>query len=207
MVKKRQAATLFLVLTATFAALTFVVTFVLPVPFPVGNGYVNFGDAVIFISAFLLGPLGGAAAGAIGSSIADIMLGYATYAPFTFVVKGLEGLLAGVFYAYVLKKFSSFPRRLLSMLVAGAWVTVGYFLTDLLLTGNAAVAAMNNFVYGLAQPILSAVIALIVLPRVPDLFRKYSSINTENAHMGSENDAPADKNDGSDGDNDNSKQA
>ena len=40
-------------------------------------------------------PTVGALAGAIGSSLADILLGYSHWAPWTFVIKGLEGLIAG----------------------------------------------------------------------------------------------------------------
>jgi uncharacterized membrane protein len=81
-----KKTTFYLVLIALFSALVFVVTYVLPVPIGV-VGYVNFGDAVIFISAMVLGPIGGAVAGAVGSTLADVFLGYVTYAPFTFFVK------------------------------------------------------------------------------------------------------------------------
>ena len=47
---RKKATTLYVVLVALMAAVTFVITFFVPVPIgPVG--YVNFGDAVIFLSA------------------------------------------------------------------------------------------------------------------------------------------------------------
>ena len=57
-----------LVLAALFAALTYVATNIIHMPTPVTNGYVNLGDCMVLLGAFLLGPVYGAAAGGIGSS-------------------------------------------------------------------------------------------------------------------------------------------
>lgn len=54
-----------LVMTALFAALGYVATRVLQVPSPSG-GYLNLGDAVVLLGAYLLGPVYGAAAGGLG---------------------------------------------------------------------------------------------------------------------------------------------
>jgi len=50
--------------------------------------FFNLGDSVIIIAAVLLGRKSGFLAGAIGSSVADIAMGYQHFAPVTFVVKG-----------------------------------------------------------------------------------------------------------------------
>ena len=169
---KKKATTLYLVLIALFSALVFIVTFLLPVPIGV-VGYVNFGDAMIFISAVLLGPIGGAAAGGIGSMTADLLLGYAHYAPFTFVIKGIEGLLCGLLYCYLFKKKNRWFNRIFSMLIASAWATLGYFIADTILYGVAA-AAMNSL-FMLIQVFGSMVIAIIVLPRIPDIYDGFRS--------------------------------
>lgn len=149
------------------------------VQIPWGKGYINFGDTLIFLAASLLGPVGGMIAGAIGSSLADLFSGFATYAPFTFVVKGGEGFLCGILYTYVFRKQRPMLRRLFSMLIAGAWMIIGYFLTDLMLYGWEA--SLFNFVSGPIQAGASLVVALIVMPRVPVLFEsvKHHTDNDE----------------------------
>lgn len=179
MVKKKidKATTFYVVLIALFSALVCVLTVFVRIPW--GKGYINFGDTLIFLAASLLGPVGGMIAGAIGSSLADLFSGFATYAPFTFVVKGGEGFLCGILYSYVFRKQRPMLRRLFSMLIAGAWMIIGYFLTDLMLYGWEA--SLFNFVSGPIQAGASLVVALIVMPRVPVLFEsvKHHTDNDE----------------------------
>lgn len=163
---RKKASTFYVVLIALFSALVCVLTVFVQIP--VGYGYVNFGDALIFISASMLGPIGGAIIGALGSSLADIFSGFAIYAPFTFVIKGGEGFLCGILYLYVFKRRRPILRRLFSMLISGVLVIAGYFLTDLILYGWAA--SLFNFVSGPIQVAVSLVIAMIVMPRIPVLF-------------------------------------
>ena len=56
------------------------------IPLPIG--FFNLGDAACILSAHLLGPFLGVIAAAIGSALADILLGYAVYAPATALIKG-----------------------------------------------------------------------------------------------------------------------
>ena len=86
----------FLALTIVFTALTTVATLLLVIPFPATSGYFNLGDSLVMISGLLLGPLGGFVAGGVGSALAD-MVGYPHFAPITFIVKGCEGLVVGLF--------------------------------------------------------------------------------------------------------------
>ena len=175
--KINKATTFYVVLIALFSALVCVLTIFVQIPW--GKGYINFGDTLIFLAASLLGPVGGMIAGAIGSSLADLFSGFATYAPFTFVVKGGEGFLCGILYTYVFRKQRPMLRRLFSMLIAGAWMIIGYFLTDLMLYGWEA--SLFNFVSGPIQAGASLVVALIVMPRVPVLFEsvKHHTDNDE----------------------------
>ena len=63
------------------------------------------------------------------------------------------------------------------MLIAGAWMVIGYFLTDLMLYGFEA--SLANFISGPIQAGASLVVALIVMPRVPVLFESVKH-HTEN---------------------------
>lgn len=67
----------------------------LSIPVPGFRLYFNFGEGIIYLAALLLGPMWGAVAGGIGASLADLLLGYPLWAPFTLLIKGAEGFIAG----------------------------------------------------------------------------------------------------------------
>jgi len=79
---------------AIFAALVFVATLVIRITIPATGGYFNVGDSMIYVAALLYGPLVGGLAGGIGASLVDV-LGYAIFAPGTFIIKLVEGAIAG----------------------------------------------------------------------------------------------------------------
>jgi uncharacterized membrane protein len=85
-----------LALAGLMTAVVFVVTRTLVVPIPQTKGFFNLGEAGVYAAAVLFGPIVGALAGGLGSALADLSLGYAPYAPFTLVIKGLEGALVGL---------------------------------------------------------------------------------------------------------------
>ncbi len=83
-------------LTGLMTALVLVITRAFVLPIPQTKGFFNLGEAGVYMAAVLFGPVVGALAGGIGSALADLTLGYTQYAPFTLVIKGLEGALVGV---------------------------------------------------------------------------------------------------------------
>lgn len=91
----KENKTTLLVWTALFTALTTVATMIIRIPSPTG-GYLNAGDALVILSACVLGPFWGAAAAGLGSALADLITGYVIYAPATFVIKALMALAAGL---------------------------------------------------------------------------------------------------------------
>lgn len=83
-------------LTGLMTALVLVITRAFVLPIPQTKGFFNLGEAGVYMAAVLFGPGVGALAGGIGSALADVTLGYAQYAPFTLVIKGVEGALVGM---------------------------------------------------------------------------------------------------------------
>ena len=152
-----------LVLAAIFAALTALVTMVIKIPIPNGAGYLNLGDGVLMVSGLLFGPWVGACVGGIGSAIADLLSGYAAYAPFTLVVKGLEGFLA----AYLLRKFSN---RWPGLIIAGLAMALGYFLTDWILYQYPA--SIASLPMNIGQGLFGALVAGILYPILHKVIRQ-----------------------------------
>ena len=82
-------------ITAMFTGVVCVATVILKVDIPATHGFFNVGDSMVYVTALLFGPAIGGVAGGLGSSLADILLGFPFYAPGTLVVKGVEGLIVG----------------------------------------------------------------------------------------------------------------
>ena len=132
-----------IVLTALFAALTYVATNIIHIPTPGTNGYINLGDCIVLLGAFLLGPLYGALAGGIGSMLADLLLGYVTYAPGTFLIKGLMGLCAALLFRALRGKTGSLLATVLGGIAAECIMVFGYFAYESTLLGYGLAAAAS----------------------------------------------------------------
>ncbi|MBR2988695.1 MAG: ECF transporter S component [Clostridia bacterium] len=161
----KRKNTLLMLLTALFTALTTVATVLIQIPGV--QGYINFGDAVIFISAYILGGASGFIVGGVGSLLADLFTGYFVYAPFTFVIKGLEGLMCGLIYRRTMKSSRPLLKRLISALAGGVICWLGYFLTDLALFGIEI--ALLTLALTPVQVGVSIVIALFASPKLLDI--------------------------------------
>ena len=96
-------------MTGLFAALSYVVfTFLqIKIPLPGGDATsIHFGNAVCVLGALILGGLYGGLGGAIGMTIGDLFDPvYVIYAPKTFILKLLIGLITG-FIAHRIAKIN-----------------------------------------------------------------------------------------------------
>lgn len=160
-----------LTFTAVFTALVAVTTAISVFPLPSGNGYINVGDAIIFMAGIFFGPFVGMIAGGIGSAAADLIRGYALWAPFSLVIKGIEGAIVGFVSALLIKalkpKFHFFAY-IIAMIVAGIVMIAGYFLASWLLYGlaNATIEILGSLI----QIGSSIVVASILIGATKSLF-------------------------------------
>jgi uncharacterized membrane protein len=97
-------------LSALMTALVTVLTVLFQIYVPATQGYFNFGEVGVYITAGLFGPIIGGFAGGFGSMLADLATGYVIYAPGTLVIKGLEGLIVGYLSFSFRNRF--LPKRL-----------------------------------------------------------------------------------------------
>ena len=132
-----RASARLLALTGLFAALGCVGTMVLQVPSPTG-GYMNLGDAVVILGAWLLGPVYGAVAGGVGPAMADLLSGYAIYVPATLAIKAVMALTAAGLYRGLKQK-----GLLLCALAAEVPMVLGYWLFDGLLASASGGGALG----------------------------------------------------------------
>ena len=143
--------TMKIVMTSLLAALTCVATMIIKIPSPL-NGYINLGDCVVLAAGWLLSPVYGFLSAGIGSALADLLSGYATYAPATFVIKGLMALVA--FYGFKLlhNKLGKITAQIIAGFIAEIIMILGYFVFEGFLYGFApsVVNIPANSVQGVA---------------------------------------------------------
>ena len=127
-----------IVITSLMMGLIIVCTMFVRIPIPLTTGYVHLGDAMIFLSVLLLGWRYGAIAAAFGSTLGDLLSGFAMWAPWTFVVKGGMAIIAGVILLSISKmdKKNSLFGNLVAMIPAGIFMVVGYFVAEGFMYGN-----------------------------------------------------------------------
>lgn len=162
--------------TAMFATLCFVATFIITLPLP--NGYFNVGDVFVLLSGWFLGPIYGAIAAAVGSALADILSGFAIYAPATFFIKGLDAALAWLVWkiAKTLIKKTTLDAvcRAISAIAAEMVMVFGYFVFECALYSFAGGVAtlVGNATQGLLCLVCATALisALYPVPSVKKLF-------------------------------------
>jgi len=165
--RKRSLSPTKLSLLGLFSALVVVATIVIRLPVPATGGYFNLGDTIIFITSILLGPVFGMIAGGVGSALADVIGGFVQFAPWTLVIKGIEGLVAGL----LIRAFRADPGTVLgtllafvSFVVAGLWMAAGYFGAEYVIFGLDWAPPTSELPFNLAQAGISAVVAGILTP-------------------------------------------
>ena len=151
-----------LVLIALFTALIMVSTLVVRIP--IALGYVNLGDAFIFLAVFALGPYGIIAA-ALGSALADVV-GYIAYAPATLVIKGAMAFVVWIIYRATGKVFKKdFFAESLGCVLGVIVMAFGSFLYESVLYGVAL--AVVNLPWNLLQGAVGLVLSVTIMRIAP----------------------------------------
>lgn len=154
-----------LVLTAMMMCIIMVAIFVLRIPIPFTQGFVNLSDGIIFIAVFLLGKKYGTAAAALGSMMGDIIGGFAMWAPWTFVIKGGMALIVALIICGLGEKPAGIKRlaaRTLAMACGGIFMVAGYFVAEGVMYGNWAMAALG-VPWNVGQFVVGMILALAIM--------------------------------------------
>ena len=148
-----------LVIAALMTALACVATMIIKIPSPL-KGYLNLGDCIVLAAGWMLSPAYGFLAAGLGSALADLFSGYATYAPATFLIKGLMAVIAFYGFRLLRKSLGSLPARIISGAVAEIVMVLGYFVFEGFLYGfgPSMVNIPANGVQGLAGLIVGTVL-------------------------------------------------
>jgi uncharacterized membrane protein len=125
-----------LALTGVMTAVIFVLTRVIQIPTPAA-GYVHLGDAAVLFAGFAFGPFVGAVASGLGTALADLT-SWPQWAPYTLVIHGLMGFVAGYMAQRVYNLKSVFVNT------EGAYRIETRTRNALILVGICAVATLGS---------------------------------------------------------------
>lgn len=154
-----------IVLAGLFAALAFIFTYFVHIPFS-ASGYFNIGDSFILLSAILIDPYTGILVGIVSSVLSDTLLGYMAFIPFTIVAKTIEALVAGILY----QKLKGWSRY--SGIVIGPLLMVLVYLVAYLILFD-----FNMMLVSLPFDLLQAAIASILSFTLIKIFEKSPLLN------------------------------
>lgn len=170
---KTQKHTIKIVLLALMASLILLATMIY---IPMGFGFYHIGDGFIFAAASLLGPYAAISA-IIGSALADLLATYAIYIPATAIIKGLMGLVSGLFirhmYRHVAPKTpkvspSLLLRTVLVLTLCEAIMVGGYLAYETILYGFSG--ALGSVIPNCLQGLVGIVLGTVMVPlarRIP----------------------------------------
>ncbi|XOQ53527.1 MAG: ECF transporter S component [Succiniclasticum sp.] len=141
-----------LTMAGMFAALAFCCFSYLRIEIPMGlglTGKIYIGYAFILLSAMLLGAKYGALSGAVGLTLADLLAGYTTSAPPTFVAKFILGWTVGFLAHQVMHLSEAAPEhRTRILILAGIGGSIVNVITEPLIRYS-----FKYFILGYAQQV------------------------------------------------------
>ena len=157
-----------IIFSALFSAIICVATFVIQIPIPATGGYVNLGDCFVIISGYMLGGFYGAIASGLGSALADILAGYAQYAPATFIIKAAMAIVVYYLFIALCKAMGeklTIVSRIITSVIAEIIMAAGYFAYEALILGyglSAAASIVPNLMQGFVAVISSVIISAAI---------------------------------------------
>ena len=139
---------------AILTAVTAVFTYIVRIPVAPTRGYLNLGDVAIYFTAFTFGPVTALVSGGLGTALADVISGYAQWAPISLLVHGLQGLVAGMIAGFrpasgsrVFNPYWLAAAAAGTVVMCGGYLLAGNFMVGL---GAALVELPGNLLQNLA---------------------------------------------------------
>lgn len=161
---KKSLSIKFISRTGVMTALVYVAT-ITGIHIP-ALGFFNMSDSMIILASFLFGPIQGMIAGAFGAFFGDLTV-YPIAAPYTLLIKGIEGLIFGLGFKFA-KKRGILPGikvviEISTILLGLAVMVAGYFLSKWLGYGGILRSALTSMYKNVFQGIVSLILACVLI--------------------------------------------
>lgn len=147
--------------TALFTALTVLAISVIKFSTGLGEGYIHFGDSIIYITACVLPFPYSLVAAALGGALADILSGFAVWSVPTAIIKALISLP----FTVIRKKKQTDKiltvQTALTTIVSGVISIAGYFVAECILysVSSATFSLIGNLIQAVSGGIIFIIIA------------------------------------------------
>lgn len=144
------------------------------IPFGVG-AMVHLGTGLLYTVAIVFGGVYAGLTGAIGSAFFDLMMGFSPYTLWSFVIKGIAGLLAGtvakgLWPESAVEESRWLLRALAGCVLAAAWTLGGYLVAWSQVTGSLTVA-LGNMPSSLMTSGVGLIVAMLLSPKLRKLVK------------------------------------
>ena len=139
---KQESTAKKITIYALAIALVCVSTVVIQIP--ISLGYMHLGNTLILLCAFLFGPRVGLAAGGLGSALADLLTGFAYWAPATLIIKGIMGFVIGFIANRQCGRAKMLRAKTAFAAAAGILIMIfGYFIAGSIIYGSVYTGALQ----------------------------------------------------------------
>lgn len=149
-------------------ALTYVATAFINIRLPIAanGGLVHLGNVPLFVAAVIFGKKTGAVAGGVGMALFDLLSGWTSWAPFTFVIVAAMGYTVGL----ITEKRKKTGFIILAILVALIIKIAGYYVAEGIIYGN-WIAPLTSIPGNIVQVVTGGIIALPIIKGLKSVIR------------------------------------
>ena len=146
-----------MVQTALLIATVYVCTAIyVPSPFASG-GMMHLGNIAFFTATLVFGRVKGAIAGGVGLALLELTSVYAVWAPFTLVIRAVQGIVIGTISWGKDRKANNTGFNILALVVGAIIMIAGYYIAEVILYGNWLAP-----IYSIPGNIVQLVIGIVV---------------------------------------------
>jgi uncharacterized membrane protein len=159
----KKLSVLNIVYIGLLAAITIVATFI-GITIPIGGGagaLVHFGTAVATISLLVFGKRTGTYSSTIGMSLFDLMGGWATWMPGTFIARLAYGYLVGKFSYDKKNNLRSTKFQIIGITLGGIALIIIYYIWEVILYQQ-PIAALGSIPANVLQVVFAIVVGIPV---------------------------------------------
>lgn len=149
------------------------------IPFGIG-AMVHLGTAFLYTAGIVFGGVYAGLAGAIGSAFYDLLMGFSPYTLWSFIIKGIAGLIvgtvaSGLWPGVTVSSYAPARQRLgrafLGCILAALWTLCGYILAWWYVIGSLA-AALANIPSSLMTSGAGLMVAMLLGPKLHKVLRR-----------------------------------
>lgn len=143
-------------------ALNVVLSYIIRIPVPATNGFVNLVEAGIFIAAIRGGARQGMIVGGLSGLLLDFLAGYPQWMIFSLVIHGVEGLIVG-YFGYQNNRMN----QIVGLILGSVVMIIGYLIAGAFLYTWAS--GLASIIGNVAQSLMGLIVALLVVPIIKQI--------------------------------------